>query len=89
MNCTKNLKPNHPLLFDTLFFKMPINIVNLEAAIRNAVPVAHLEVRDQSSGCGENYAIILVSEVGAILSCLVIPSDTDKSVGIRGEEYIG
>ncbi|KIM77428.1 hypothetical protein PILCRDRAFT_825391 [Piloderma croceum F 1598] len=41
---------------------MPINLVDLEAAIRDAVPVAHLEVEDQSSGCGENYAIILVSE---------------------------
>jgi len=68
---------------------MPINLVDLEAAIRNAVPVAHLEVEDQSSGCGENYAIVIVSEVGSILSCLVIPSDADKSVGIRGEEYIG
>jgi len=41
---------------------MPINLLDLEAAIRNAVPVAHLEIEDQSSGCGENYAIILVSE---------------------------
>lgn len=61
---------------------MPINLVDLEAAIRNAVPVAHLDVQDQSNGCGENYAIILVSEVGSILSSLVIPGDADKSVGI-------
>jgi stress-induced morphogen len=60
----KILKPNHPLPFAKLVFTMPINLVDLEAAIRNAVPVAHLEVEDQSSGCGENYAIILVSEVG-------------------------
>lgn len=39
-----------------------INLADLEAAIRNAVPVAHLEIEDQSSGCGENYAIVLVSE---------------------------
>jgi hypothetical protein len=82
-------KPNHPLPSDNLPSKMPINLVDLEAAIRNAVPVAHLEVEDQSSGCGENYAIVLVSEVGSILSCLVISSDADKSLGIRGEEYIG
>jgi len=42
---------------------MPVNLVDLEAAIRNAIPVAYLEIEDQSSGCGENYAIILVSEV--------------------------
>jgi stress-induced morphogen len=42
---------------------MPINLADLETVIRNAVPVTHLEIEDQSSGCGENYAIILVSEV--------------------------
>ncbi|ESK85631.1 bola-like protein [Moniliophthora roreri MCA 2997] len=42
---------------------MPINIQDLEAAIRNGIPVSHLEIEDQSNGCGENYAIVLVSEV--------------------------
>ncbi|KAJ7578992.1 bola protein [Mycena floridula] len=41
---------------------MPIDTAHLEAAIRNAIPVSHLEIEDQSSGCGENYAIVLVSE---------------------------
>lgn len=35
----------------------------LESAIRNAFDVAHLEIKDQSSGCGENYSIVLVSDV--------------------------
>ncbi|KAF4611418.1 hypothetical protein D9613_003782 [Agrocybe pediades] len=41
---------------------MPIDIVALEKAIKRAIPVTHLEIEDQSSGCGENYAIVLVSE---------------------------
>lgn len=39
-----------------------INLADLEAAIRTALPVSHLEIEDQSSGCGESYAIVLVSE---------------------------
>ncbi|KIJ60472.1 hypothetical protein HYDPIDRAFT_98755 [Hydnomerulius pinastri MD-312] len=42
---------------------MPIQIADLELAVRNAFPVTHLEIEDQSSGCGESYAIFLVSEV--------------------------
>ena len=42
---------------------MPVSLVDLESAIRSALPVQHLDIEDQSSGCGENYAIILVSEV--------------------------
>ncbi|CAL1697883.1 unnamed protein product [Somion occarium] len=41
---------------------MPVSLSDLEAAIRNAIPVAHLEIDDQSSGCGENYAVLIVSE---------------------------
>ncbi|KAF8889663.1 bola protein [Infundibulicybe gibba] len=41
---------------------MPIAVSDLEAAIKDAIPVSHLEIEDQSNGCGENYAIILVSE---------------------------
>ncbi|KAG7447387.1 bola-like protein [Guyanagaster necrorhizus] len=41
---------------------MPVNTTDLENAIRNAIPVTFLDIEDQSSGCGENYAIILVSE---------------------------
>lgn len=42
---------------------MAVDTHVLEDIIRGAIPVAHLEIEDQSSGCGENYAIILVSEV--------------------------
>ena len=52
-----------PPLYFVLKFEMPINLEDLETAIRDAVPVVHLEIEDQSSGCGENYAITLVSEV--------------------------
>ncbi|KAK0447896.1 bola-like protein [Desarmillaria tabescens] len=41
---------------------MPVNTKDLENAIRNAISVTYLKIEDQSSGCGENYAIILVSE---------------------------
>jgi stress-induced morphogen len=41
---------------------MPIDTANLESAIRKALNCVHIEIEDQSSGCGENYAILLVSE---------------------------
>ncbi|KAF9499320.1 bola-like protein [Pleurotus eryngii] len=41
---------------------MAVDTHVLEDIIRGAIPVVHLEIEDQSSGCGENYAIILVSE---------------------------
>ncbi|KAF9219360.1 bola-like protein [Gyrodon lividus] len=41
---------------------MPIQIAELEHAIRDAFPVVHLQIEDQSSGCGESYFILLVSE---------------------------
>lgn len=41
---------------------MPVNLADLEAAIKTAFPVSHLEIEDESSGCGENYAIVVVSE---------------------------
>jgi stress-induced morphogen len=44
---------------------MPIDPIALEKAIKRAIPVTHLEIQDQSSGCGDSYAIVLVSEVGA------------------------
>jgi stress-induced morphogen len=41
---------------------MPITQTALEEAIRNALPeVTHLNITDESSGCGENYAIVVVS----------------------------
>ena len=39
----------------------------LEAAIRSAIPILHLEIIDQSNGCGENYAVLVVSEVSFLL----------------------
>lgn len=46
---------------------MPVTKADLEAAIKRAIPVTHLEIEDQSSGCGDNYAVILVSEVSWVL----------------------
>lgn len=49
---------------------MPIDIIALEKAIKRAIVVTHLEIKDQSSGCGDSYAIVLVAEVGSdILYC--------------------
>ncbi|KAG9311048.1 bola-like protein [Chiua virens] len=42
---------------------MPVQVAKLEKAIRDAFPVSHLEIEDQSSGCGESYSVLLVSEV--------------------------
>ncbi|KAF7309733.1 hypothetical protein MIND_00345100 [Mycena indigotica] len=41
---------------------MPIGVAALEAAIRKSLNCSHIEIEDTSSGCGENYAILLVSE---------------------------
>ncbi|KAH9916276.1 bola-like protein [Epithele typhae] len=41
---------------------MPISAADLEASIRSALPIIHLEIEDTSSGCGENYSIFVVSE---------------------------
>lgn len=50
---------------------MPITPEALETAIRDAIPVTHLEIIDQSNGCGENYAIFVVSEVRGMCSTIV------------------
>ncbi|KAJ8583432.1 bola-like protein [Rhizopogon salebrosus TDB-379] len=42
---------------------MPVTVEDLDRAVRAAFPVSHLEIEDQSSGCGSSYAILLVSEV--------------------------
>ncbi|TFK69790.1 bola-like protein [Pluteus cervinus] len=41
---------------------MPVDIAELESTIRSAFSVTHLEIEDQSSGCGENYLVLIVSE---------------------------
>lgn len=43
---------------------MPVQLADLEKAIRDAFPVSYLQIEDQSSGCGESYSVLLVSEVG-------------------------
>ncbi|EPS95508.1 hypothetical protein FOMPIDRAFT_1054139 [Fomitopsis schrenkii] len=40
---------------------MPISRDHLEGAIRSAMPIIHLDIIDQSNGCGENYAVFVVS----------------------------
>ena len=40
---------------------MGVDLDQLEKAVRDAFPVDHLEIEDQSNGCGENYAIVVVS----------------------------
>ncbi|KZT69439.1 bola-like protein [Daedalea quercina L-15889] len=40
---------------------MPISRDHLESAIRSAIPIIHLDIIDQSNGCGENYAVFVVS----------------------------
>lgn len=71
---------------------MPVNLDVLESAIRNAVPVAHLEIEDQSNGCGDNYAIVLVSEVSHRFS-LILDYNTWSSqkliTGVRREVDLG
>ncbi|EKM76241.1 hypothetical protein AGABI1DRAFT_115982 [Agaricus bisporus var. burnettii JB137-S8] len=39
-----------------------ISIQRLEKAIHSHFVVDHLEVKDISSGCGESYSVLLVSE---------------------------
>ncbi|KAH9960323.1 bola-like protein [Russula dissimulans] len=42
---------------------MPVTPEELEAAIRAVIPVTHVQVEDNSSGCGENYTVTIVSEI--------------------------
>lgn len=46
---------------------MPVSLADLEQALRNALPIFHLDIIDQSSGCGESYAVLIVSEVWNVL----------------------
>ena len=50
---------------------MPIDLKILDEAIRVALPVSHLDIEDQSKGCGDSYAIVIVSEVASVSSPLV------------------
>jgi stress-induced morphogen len=52
---------------------MPIEVAELEAAIRKAIPSATVvEIEDQSSGCGESFSVLLVSEA-SLFSSLCVP----------------
>ncbi len=42
---------------------MPVSPEDIENTLRSAIPVSYVEVKDQSSGCGESYAVFVVSEV--------------------------
>lgn len=42
---------------------MPSSAEAIETTLREAISVSHLEVRDDSSGCGEKFAVLIVSEV--------------------------
>lgn len=62
---------------------MPVQVAALEQAIRDAFPVSHLQIEDQSSGCGESYSVLLVSEVGT--RCVRCRSSNEEPLtGIRG-----
>jgi stress-induced morphogen len=42
---------------------MPVTPGELEAAIRAAIKVSHVEVEDNSGGCGEKFSVLIVSKV--------------------------
>lgn len=42
---------------------MTVTPEELEAAIRAAIQVTHVEVEDNSGGCGEKYSVLIVSKV--------------------------
>lgn len=50
---------------------MPISRTELEGSIRSAIPITHLEIIDQSNGCGENYAVFVVSAVSTLIICVM------------------
>ncbi|EIM90496.1 bola-like protein [Stereum hirsutum FP-91666 SS1] len=41
---------------------MGVTPEEMEAVIRSAIPITHLQILDESSGCGENYSVVIVSE---------------------------
>ena len=46
-----------------LYTTMTVAPEELEAAIRAKIQVTHVEVQDNSGGCGEKYAVLIVSKV--------------------------
>ena len=45
------------------FTTMPVTSKELEDAIRAAIQVEHVNVEDNSGGCGEKYFVLIVSKV--------------------------
>ncbi|KZS95041.1 bola-like protein [Sistotremastrum niveocremeum HHB9708] len=41
---------------------MPVSVEDLEKTLRSAIKVEYLEIVDESSGCGESYRILVVSD---------------------------
>jgi len=65
--------------FLSSYFNMPIDLKFLDEAIRVALPVSHLDIEDQSNGCGDSYAIVIVSEVASLSS----PLDSHAELSLR------
>lgn len=42
---------------------MPVTREELEATIRAKIQVIHVEVEDNSGGCGEKFSVLIVSKV--------------------------
>ena len=63
--------------------EMPVQVKDLEQAIRDAFPVSHLQIEDQSSGCGESYSVLLVSEVRTL------PFPIDHPVKVHPQAFEG
>lgn len=42
---------------------MPVTREELEATIRANIQVMHVEVEDNSGGCGEKFSVLIVSKV--------------------------
>lgn len=55
---------------------MPVTSSDLEAAIRARLPdISHLEIRDDSDGCGDKYVVLIVSQVMINVSALAAVVD--------------
>lgn len=65
--------------------RMPVQVAELEQAIRDAFPVSHLQIEDKSSGCGESYSVLLVSDVRRTCRFCSLQSSEPSSIGVRGK----
>jgi hypothetical protein len=53
---------------------MPVTPDTLREALEANIPIHHLEIIDQSGGCGSNYALVIVSEVSSQenFTCMIL-----------------